>query len=773
MAEMTPLEFKIVGNTAEATSSINRLKRSLNGLSPATRSAGRSLQNLGNDARESGDGFKKANSGVVKFLNSVKRILMYRMIRSVLSGITQAIREGINNMYEYSRVAGTEFAGAMNTAKSAMTTWKNSLAAAFAPLIEWVVPYLKQAVIWIVEFNNKIGAFFAALTGKKSYTAAIWYQDQYKESVQATTGAVKELQRYLAPFDELNVLPSNNNGGGGGGSSTPNYSDMFEERELPGWAQSVKDFLDKIKGWISDFWDWLTGLDFVQFLVTGWERIKDLVTEKLGELPQLFPDPVTVDVPTLVTLALSFALSPSKALSAALEYVKKRLGDLNVSVPSLATLVLSFVLNPLAGAAAAGEYIVKELANIRASVPVQVALEPEYEVGSATGASSIEILHQQHGNAVVSTAFQEELAQYLADIQNNAELANAVNQNGEGWKTIGAMAGVAIAGATGVAFIGELPAAIAAAAAAAGTGLGATPVFAVEGEATITSLKDNIPTKDKIIDKVKALFNDSGNASGFKPTANAKALFNDSGNAYGFTPWAYAKALFNDSGNAYGFSPWAYAKAVFNQWAPNGNKGAAFWSNTLWAYGKIWFNDYYHTSGYGAYYKWSTWPWAYGKLWFSAYAFTSNLVSRIRSIFGFATGGVFTNSGVQPITKYAAGGFPGGGQLFIAREAGPELVGSLKGHTAVMNNDQIVASVSAGVARAISNIEFHMDGFATPAYSVQYDGMDYDQIVNAIVDGISRADISNDTYLDGQKIYDSTVEYNRRNTRATGVNAFA
>jgi len=48
----------------------------------------------------------------------------------------------------------------------------------------------------------------------------------------------------------------------------------------------------------------------------------------------------------------------------------------------------------------------------------------------------------------------------------------------------------------------------------------------------------------------------------------------------------------------------------------------------------------------------------------------------------------------------ASGGFVEQGQLFIAREAGPELVGSMGGHTAVANNDQIVAGISNGVARA-------------------------------------------------------------------------
>lgn len=49
------------------------------------------------------------------------------------------------------------------------------------------------------------------------------------------------------------------------------------------------------------------------------------------------------------------------------------------------------------------------------------------------------------------------------------------------------------------------------------------------------------------------------------------------------------------------------------------------------------------------------------------------------------------------IRMFASGGFPKAGQPFWAREAGPELVGTINGHTAVANNDQIVEAVSRGV----------------------------------------------------------------------------
>lgn len=66
-----------------------------------------------------------------------------------------------------------------------------------------------------------------------------------------------------------------------------------------------------------------------------------------------------------------------------------------------------------------------------------------------------------------------------------------------------------------------------------------------------------------------------------------------------------------------------------------------------------------------------------------------------------AEGGVFKNGSWQNITKYASGGLPPVGQMFVARERGPELVGKLGSSTAVMNNNQIVSSVSAGVYQAV------------------------------------------------------------------------
>ena len=63
--------------------------------------------------------------------------------------------------------------------------------------------------------------------------------------------------------------------------------------------------------------------------------------------------------------------------------------------------------------------------------------------------------------------------------------------------------------------------------------------------------------------------------------------------------------------------------------------------------------------------------------------------------------GVTQNVGkMTTVAAYAEGGWPTIGDLFIANEAGPELVGTIGGSTAVANNDDIVQGIQGGVERA-------------------------------------------------------------------------
>lgn len=108
-----------------------------------------------------------------------------------------------------------------------------------------------------------------------------------------------------------------------------------------------------------------------------------------------------------------------------------------------------------------------------------------------------------------------------------------------------------------------------------------------------------------------------------------------------------------------------------------------------------------------------------------------------------ATGGLYSGGRWHNIAAYAAGGSPGTGQMFIAREAGPELVGTIGGHTAVMNNNQIVSSVAAGVYSAVVSAMKAVGGAqSTPTFNI---------------------------YVGGRKVTDVVVEEINHRTKSTGV----
>ena len=75
----------------------------------------------------------------------------------------------------------------------------------------------------------------------------------------------------------------------------------------------------------------------------------------------------------------------------------------------------------------------------------------------------------------------------------------------------------------------------------------------------------------------------------------------------------------------------------------------------------------------------------------------SNIVSSVSSKVSSVVSSVKSS-----VRLYASGGYPTEGQLFVARESGPELVGNISGRTAVATNDDILEGIRQGVYEAVS-----------------------------------------------------------------------
>lgn len=192
---------------------------------------------------------KQNTSGLGKLFNSIKRIVMYRAIRFMLAQLTQAMKEGINNLYQYSNLMGGTFAQSMDRLATSGQYLKNSLGAMAAPIINALAPAIDFVIDKIVTLLNFINMLFARLSGASSFTAAKKNATSYGDSLEKAGGsaakAAKEIRDATTGIDELNIImQKDDTGGGGGGGGGADYGSMFEELPID---NSVSDFADKLK----------------------------------------------------------------------------------------------------------------------------------------------------------------------------------------------------------------------------------------------------------------------------------------------------------------------------------------------------------------------------------------------------------------------------------------------------------------------------------------------------------------------------------------------
>lgn len=179
---------------------------------------------------------------ISKTLGRISRVLQYKMLSSSLRYITSSMQTGMQNIYSYSKAVNGAYASAMDRAAGASLTFGNSLAAAVSPALVALIPTISTVVGWIRTLSNALAEVFAMLSGRSTFTAATDAATEYKKAAGGAAGANKDL---LASFDQLHIIQSSGGGGGGGGGASADLG--FEEVDVDA---------DKYK-WLADNIDWL------------------------------------------------------------------------------------------------------------------------------------------------------------------------------------------------------------------------------------------------------------------------------------------------------------------------------------------------------------------------------------------------------------------------------------------------------------------------------------------------------------------------------------
>lgn len=193
-----------------------------------------------------GDGFSTGLKNLLKYSFGIRSLFV------LLNKLRSFTIKGFENLAQYDS-SGTN--AAITSLTSSLLKLQNALAVAFSPIVQTVAPLLSGFINMIAEAANKVGQFFASLTGKSFTPQAVSVVKDYASSLDSTSSSAdktsnsaKKLKKALSvlPFDQLNQLTkkeeTSTTGGGGG--------DMFETVPV---SSKIQDLATDAKKYLGDF----------------------------------------------------------------------------------------------------------------------------------------------------------------------------------------------------------------------------------------------------------------------------------------------------------------------------------------------------------------------------------------------------------------------------------------------------------------------------------------------------------------------------------------
>lgn len=274
--EIEALNLKVKTNATTQAKKVREFSSALKELDTVSQNVGKTFEGLpslfgGKKSGGGGSGSGNDTSKKVKettgrlkiLLAQMKRIAIFRIIRTLIKNVAAAVREGYNNLLLFDKAWGNIY-GYNKTASDLASTFmilKNNIGVLAGNLVQSLAPALITVMNLMSRLIGYINGVIAAFRGQSSYLIANPnYWKDYAEGLDKSAGSAKKLKNVLFGFDELNVLPSPS---GSGSASNEDVNNMFIEKKVAEdqftWAKKLGDSFRDLKKWIDDTFGSLEG----------------------------------------------------------------------------------------------------------------------------------------------------------------------------------------------------------------------------------------------------------------------------------------------------------------------------------------------------------------------------------------------------------------------------------------------------------------------------------------------------------------------------------
>lgn len=609
---------------------------------------------------------KKSNN---TFGGGIKNILKYafgiRTLFAAMNKIKSAAAEGFKNLSQFD--SGTNQSLSMLT--SSLTQLKNSLATAFAPILNYIAPALNTLIQMAVTAANAVGQLFSALTGKSYAVQATKVNNNYAASLNNGTNAANnaadandKLKRSLMGFDQINKLDDNSSSsssggssGGSGGSGGTGFETVEVDSGISSIAEQIKkawaeaDFTDLGKMVGQKLNDALDSIEWGEIQKTAKKIAKSIATFLNGFIEQTDWNLVGKTIGEGFKTALDFLYT------ALTEFNWQGLGSAVADL--IAGVDWTGIFNRLSGTAgaivgAAAGFIKGLLNDAIAAVKDYFAEKTEESGGNIVAGifNGIVDAVKNIGTWIIDNIFTPFINGFHEAFDINSP-SKVMKEQG-GYIVSGLFEGLKEKISDILDWFAELPGKISDA-------IGDVKDEVIEVGLSLiksgwSSLKDFIGvTKEAVSQKID----------------RAKAWGSEKIESFVGVVGSLSQKIKRAKDWSESFSSWIGVKTSALSQKIGLKKG---WSGTI----KDWLGI---AKDFALKFKLPKIKVKWGT----------------KEVLGFKI--TYPNG----FSTYAKGGFPAKGQMFIANEAGPEMVGTMDGKTAVANNNQITAGIAAAVYPAV------------------------------------------------------------------------
>jgi len=264
-----------VNPTAQIVEALNNLSRAANRAQSATSNTARGVRTLTKEA-------KKSKGPLDNFIASLKRIAYYRLIRSIIKAITKAFTEGLEKAYLFSQQMTTgsaRFAQSLDRIKAETNQMRGQIGSAFISLLAAIEPVLIRLADLVTKVADTFAQLFAAFTGT-TYLRAGQTVSRWADDTNRGAAAAREWKNQLLGFDEINRLNEPSSSGRNSDNPLEGYTmqdtpinevylrivqtlrDLVNSIDFEplrkSWArltESVKEFSNVVLKYLKEAWD--------------------------------------------------------------------------------------------------------------------------------------------------------------------------------------------------------------------------------------------------------------------------------------------------------------------------------------------------------------------------------------------------------------------------------------------------------------------------------------------------------------------------------------